>query len=158
MINCKRQQKGVVATEFALGVLALFAMVFYWIEVSYLGFVNSVVDYAVLEASRGSRYQLHKSESYYDKAFEEILDNVDSVWMQFLDSDQFKREVFYCKSEDLDESSGLEKCNSTLRGAPLGVYRLSYTYQPIVVSFFMPAMEKINIVREVIMVQEHERL
>ena len=154
MVKYKRQQKGLVATEFALGVLALFAMVFYWIEVSYLGFVNSVVDYAVVEASRVSRYQPNETEGYYDAEFEKILENADSLWMQFLDKESFKRDVFYYSSvTNLENDS---KAGSS-EGAPLGVYRLSYTYQPIFVSFFMPSMKEINIVREVIMVQEHER-
>ena len=42
--RCK--QKGVVAIETALGLMAFLMMIFYWMEVSYMGFVSSLMDYA----------------------------------------------------------------------------------------------------------------
>lgn len=148
----KRRQSGVVAIEFALGVMAFLLMVFYWIEVSYLGFVNSVVDYAVVEASRVSRYDLDGGD--YTGAFVNEIKK-DSLWGQFLDVERFGQKVTYFKTRG-ELASGVE-CTGTSKDSPLAIYELSYSYQPLFVSLFIPSGETMNITREAIMVQEHER-
>lgn len=144
-----------MAIEVALGLLAFLGVIFFWIEVSYMGFVSSVVDYAVVEASKVSRYDPGTdSGSYYDRRFKEILGMSDSLWANFLDEKQFAIETRYYLSV-ADLKAGAWIAGSSL--APLAVYRLSYPYQPLFLSFFIPSDQVMSISREVIAVQEYER-
>ncbi len=152
----KHKQTGVVAIEFALGLLAFLGMIFYWIEVSYLGFVSSVVDYAVVEASRVSRHNpdTDVSDSFYTDKFKGVLDLSGSLWAHFLDVEEFTVTTsYYTSVEALENKAPV----ASPKDAPLAIYRLSYPYQPLFMSLFLPEDQTMNITREVIAVQEYER-
>ena len=102
-----RRQRGVVSIEVALGLLGFLGLIFYWIEVSYMGFVSSVVDYAVVEASKVSRYDPGSNDNYYTDRFKTVLALSDSFWAKFLDVDKFTMAVNYYKSvENLAAGQG----------------------------------------------------
>lgn len=149
-----RRQRGVVSIEVALGLLGFLGLIFYWIEVSYMGFVSSVVDYAVVEASKVSRYDPGSNDNYYTDRFKTVLALSDSFWAKFLDVDKFTMAVNYYKSVE-NLAAGQSAASS--RDAPLALYRLSYPYQPLFLSWFMPPDRAMSISREVIAVQEYER-
>ena len=164
----RRRQKGVVAIETALGLLAFLMMIFYWIEVSYMGFVSSLMDYASAEASRGARTSSvddYELDDYKDK-FEAILkqESDSSIWFSFLDTSEFIIDVHYYKNVvdmacNLEETEAPPYCQFTLdiQEAPIAIYKVSYPYQPMFVSLFFEEGKEMWISREVIAIQEYER-
>ena len=105
----KHHQLGVVAIEVAMGILIFLMMIFYWIEVSYMGFVSSVVDYAVAESSRAAR---SSPATDYKKIFSNILNDSHSLWANFLDASDFTIQTRYFKSTNALDGCGtdIESC------------------------------------------------
>ena len=158
----KKKQAGVVAIETALGLLAFLMMIFYWIEVSYMGFVSSLMDYAASEASRGARTSAISDDEYL-REFEAILDDTGSVWANFIEPEAIEVSLYYyddvehiaCEEQDT-EFTFCNPGNSSYH-SPIAIYRLSYPYEPLFVSFFFDAESTMKISREVIAIQEYER-
>ena len=153
----RKKQQGVFAIEFAMGILLFLMMIFYWMEVSYMGFVSSVVDYAVAESSRGARTV---PSDDYRKEFKSILDDSNSGWASFVDAERFTLKVSYFKdiqSLDCDESKKECDGETSPLNNPLAIYRVSYPYQPLFASLFFEDIGTMTISREVITVQEYER-
>ena len=160
-----KNQKGSMVVETAMGMVGFLMMIFYWVEVSYMGFVSSLVDYAVAEASREAR--TGPSDDYLVE-FKKILDDTDSIWAQFMKAENFNPpKTYYYKSvnaltaENCDgsDSDCIPELNSTEKplNSPIAVYQVSYRYQPLSASLFLDPDTALNISREVITVQEYER-
>lgn len=163
----KRKQKGVFIIETALGLVAFLMMIFYWVEVSYMGFVSSLMDYTATEASRSSRTaSLDDYKQEFQKILMEEQDSPGSIWFHFLDTDRFEDNIevyYYEKVEDMacqiNDSENHSYCNytGTAEGAPLAIYRVSYPYRPVFTSLFVKPGNSLTISREVIAIQEYER-
>lgn len=147
------KQRGVVAIETALGMFAFLLMIFYWMEVSYMGFVSALVDYSVTEAGRSAKASERVD---YKKIFEAAIKNTNSLWGSFIDVDDLGVETKYCKTVD---DLAREACNGAKTKSPIAIYRVSYDYQPLFLSLFMGQKEAnaMKISREVITIQEYER-
>lgn len=147
------KQRGVVAIETALGMFAFLLMIFYWMEVSYMGFVSALVDYSVTEAGRSAKASERVD---YKKIFEAAIKNTNSLWGSFIDVDDLGVETKYCKTVD---DLAREACNGAKTNSPIAIYRVSYDYQPLFLSLFMGQKEAnaMKISREVITIQEYER-
>lgn len=156
----KKKQRGVVSIEVALGLLSFLMMIFYWMEVSYMGFVSAVVDYTVTEVSREARTGDHKGQ-YSDVVNRLINEGTDSLWVHFLDTSKITVSVRYFSGvqqlEDDDCRSAADVCLSgEARWSPIAVYQVSYPYQPLVLSLLLDT-DAVRISREVIAIQEYER-
>ncbi|MCL6268520.1 pilus assembly protein [Sansalvadorimonas sp. 2012CJ34-2] len=155
-----RWERGVVAIEFAIGALAFFMMIFYWIEVSYMGFVSATVDFSVAEASRVARTAEYDD---YRQIFRKTIKGADSVWSSLIDESKFDVDVRYFKDIgslngcDTDFTAGACDGAGSPENQPLAVYRVSYPYQPIFAQLLFENTGAMNISREVITVQEYER-
>lgn len=153
----KSSQSGVVAIETALGMVAFLVMIGYWIEVSYMGFVSALVDYTVAETSRSARTT---DNTDYREKVRQLLDDSDSLWAVFVDPDRLSLQVHYYDTvADLGRRCADDKpfCGQVAKTfAPLAVYRVSYSYRPLFISFF-PSLKSMAISREAIAVQEYER-
>ena len=105
----KTKQKGVVAIEVAMGLFGFLLMMFYWMEVSYLGFVSSLMDYAVTEASRGAR--TGSSAVTIMRVFLEMPSiGSGSLWASFIDTEKFEDETcFYAVEKLFDELEELSR-------------------------------------------------
>ena len=147
-----KKQQGVVAIETALGLPAFLLMVFFWMEVSYMGFVASIVDYTASQASRLSR--THDYPDYQDAVDDIVQNGTDSLWKSFLDMDEFTMTVRYYDSvSDLEDRSV-----STASKSPIAVFDASYPYRPLFTYLFSNADDaNMTIRREVIAILEHER-
>ena len=156
----KKRQGGVVAIEVALGMFGFLLMIFYWMEVSYMGFVSSVMDYTVAEVSREARTA--PDEDYRKKIEGIVKSGTDSLWVTFLNTEKIETSVRYFDSVDAleqencrAEDSDCEEGKALL--APIAIYRISYPYKPLILSLFMDADNSMTISREVIAIQEYER-
>ncbi|MCL6271463.1 pilus assembly protein [Sansalvadorimonas sp. 2012CJ34-2] len=160
----KSGQRGVVAIEFAIGVFAFLMMIFYWMEVSYMGFVSAMVDYAVSESSRVAR-TTRSEDADYGVIFKHIIDKNDSVWGQFIDADDFVLRTNYFSSV-----SDIVSCSNSLGTAactgasatptsdmPIAIYNVSYPYRPLFATLFFDQIGAVTIRREAITIQEFER-
>ena len=146
-----------MAIELAMGFLVFLMMIFYWIEVSYMGFVSATVDYAVAESSRAAR---SSPTSDYHKIFEGIIQDADFLWSGFLKAEDFTLQTTYFRSPSalLDCNANPEGCSGDKPGnMPLAIYQLSYLYRPVLVSLLFDDIGTFTIRREVIAVQEYER-
>ena len=148
----RHTQKGVVAIETALGLLAFLMMIFYWMEVSYMGFVSSLMDYASAEGSRAARTS-ELEEGDYQKLFEDIIKDSGSIWGQFVDADDIKVSTYFCES--VEQAASLD-CNEDGSNYPIAVYQLTYYYQPLLTSLFFKPGETMAISREAFAIQEYE--
>ncbi|MGY0217812.1 TadE/TadG family type IV pilus assembly protein [Endozoicomonadaceae bacterium StTr2] len=157
MIRTKHGQRGATAVETALGMLAFLLMIFYWIEVSYMGFVSGLVDMAVSEASRDARTV---PSHQYHTIFNNVLRSSNSIWSDFVDPGEFSLQTRYYKSVQAITAEDCEKDNPTCnpqQNAPIAVYSVSYPYQPILGSLIAGPDFSMDITREVITIQEYER-
>ena len=176
--NRKQRSKGVVAIEFAIGAAAFFMMIFYWIEVSYMGFVSATVDMSVAEAGRAARTGNSKD---YEKLFKDALKRSDSFWVGFIDTSLLEVDVNYFGSISALQGCGKNANELSCQGSvkkdqdgnpiknedgsynkiwndhPLAIYRVEYPYQPLIAQAFFPALKALTISREVIAVQEYQR-
>ena len=163
--KCKREnQNGVVAIEFALGGLMFFMMIFYWVEVSFMGFVTATVDYSVAEASRLAKSHPYRAEGKeYREVFRGIIQSTGSPWASLMDEDKFTVETSYFSSvnslEACKDDFTATECtgDADQENKPLAVYRVSYEYQPLLGYMFFPGSGKMDISREVMVIQEYER-
>ncbi len=164
--SSKRQSSGVVAIEFAIGAFAFFMMIFYWMEVSYMGFVSAMVDYSVTVASRHAKMS---ETNDYKAVFQKILTETDSPWAAFLDSNKFTMTNHHYGSidglgcgytPDNDECKSGGSGDSSVdnaRDKPLAIYRVSYPYSPLFAQLFFDGAGSMTISREVITIQEYQR-
>ncbi len=173
-----KSHKGVVAIEFAIGAATFFMMIFYWMEVSYMGFVSATVDFAVAESGRAARTG---NSVDYEKLFKQALQNSDSLWAGFVDTDKFTVHISYfndigqlqgcgtnasslgCQGDIKKDSDGNPIKNDDdnyiklWEEHPLAIYRVEYPYQPLIAQTFFPSLNTLTISREVIAVQEYQR-
>ncbi|MFK0570901.1 TadE family protein [Endozoicomonas sp.] len=158
----KSKQKGVVAIETALGLFAFLLMIFFWMEVSYMGFVSALMDYSVTEAARNAKAS--RSDDYSD-VFRDAIQESDSLWGSFIDVEQISFSTHYYETVDAladetcDGEDALPFCNETptAEDSPIAIYRVSYPYQPLFISLFIDPDKPMTISREVITIQEYER-
>ncbi len=154
----KPGQQGIVATEVAMGLFGFLTLLFYWMEVSYMGFVSTLVDYAASEASRAARTA---PSNDYNVDFSAVINKTDSLWTVFIQPENFTLETHYFASVDSltaacpDETPYCQE--SSQSEAPLAVYRVSYPYRPLFMSLLFTSDSNLSISREVITIQEYER-
>lgn len=139
----RRKEHGVVSIEVAIGIFPLLLMFFAWMEISYMGYVSSLVDYAISEGARQSKAAVagasekDTTKINYGPIFKSVINNDNSLWSGFVDLSKFKFTNFHYKNiVDLDKTCNEpEECNldSELKAyqAPIAVYQLSYEYNPI---------------------------
>ncbi|AMO55932.1 TadE/TadG family type IV pilus assembly protein [Endozoicomonas montiporae] len=157
----KKKQQGVVAIETALGLFGFLLMIFYWMEVSYMGFVSALMDYTVSEVSREARTGNHQG-NYQAVVERAVFNSTDSLWMQFLDTSKITVSVRFFKGVDQLAEDDCElvagDCPSGApRWSPIAVYQVSYPYQPLSFALFSEPNHSMRISREVIAIQEYER-
>lgn len=153
------KQRGVVAIEFALGFLVFFSMLVFWVEVSYMGYVSSMVDYTIAEASRESK---NKSKDDYKEIFKTVINKNGSLWSAFINVEKLTIKTRYYTSVDslvlpctTDTDGDCAEVGSP-NNSPLAVYTLKYDYTPLY-TFFFNQGESLNITREIVAIQEYER-
>ena len=155
------KQKGVVAIETALGLFSFLLMIFFWMEVSYMGFVSALMDYSVTEAGRSAKAS---PSDNYNTLFKNIVRDADSLWGSFVDVNTIEFETKYYQTvgaladETCEDDGETPFCNATeeVENSPIAVYRVSYPYQPLFLSLFVDT-DEMTISREVITIQEYER-
>ncbi|CED57495.1 TadE/TadG family type IV pilus assembly protein [Aliivibrio wodanis] len=159
LIKYKKNQKGVVAIEFALGFFGFWLMCMAWVEMSYMSYISAIGDLAIAEASRSSKVE----EEKYLESFENIIYDSDSLWAGLVDTSNFRISIQYlsdiddlvaqkdpCLPEDKNVSA---ECGSEVKSA-LAIYRIDYDFNSIFTYF----MSETNVFsREVIVIQEYER-
>lgn len=161
-----RKQQGTLTVEFAMGSFAFVILFLAWAEISYLGFVSSVVDYAASESSRFSRTQFADDTLNdngditalgYQQAFTGFLRAQDAVWTKFVNPDAFQTQfVAFTNIEALKNCQSLNACsNGGSLQKPLAVYQLTYDYTPVFSGLYDNS--NISLTREVITIQEYER-
>lgn len=147
----RNRLKGMVVIEFLGGFFALFLLFAAWVEMSMIGFVSSALDYAISETARDARTT---SSDDYNQVFRSSLKNNNSLWAEFLHTDRLILKATYYNSLS-DLAHGRSTTASNPKGASIGVYRVSYDYQPVFTTFF--TQSHLDLSREVIGVQEYER-
>ncbi|WP_281647979.1 TadE/TadG family type IV pilus assembly protein [Parendozoicomonas sp. Alg238-R29] len=154
-------QRGTVTIETALGMFFFLLVIFYWCEISYMGFVSASLDYAVAEASRSARTKPAKD---YQVNFKEILKGSSQLWSSIIDTNKLSVSIHYYDSV-LDLASeycpekGQQFCKEKAKpkDASIAIYRVTYLYKPIFTSLFINNARMPVISREVISIQEYER-
>ena len=165
----RSKQKGVVAIETALGLFAFLLMIFFWMEVSYMGFVSALMDYSVSESARVAKAS--GDDRNYNSVFEDEVrkGGNSSLWGQFLDVSKISIRIsYYNKVSDVKnpacligepEEGSLEVCSTTEdedKPNPIAIYQVTYPYAPLLLSLFFDT-DTLSIKREVITIQEYER-
>lgn len=112
----RRKEHGVVSIEVAIGIFPLLLMFFAWVEISYLGYVSSLVDYAISEGARQSKAVAAKMDSgkvNYETIFKNVVRESNSVWAKFVDVENFTlKNYHYQNIKDLNaECFKPEDCN-----------------------------------------------
>ncbi|AMG29410.1 pilus assembly protein TadE [Grimontia hollisae] len=149
--NVTQYQKGVVSIEFSIGVTVLFYALFAWVEICTMGFISSVVDYAIAESSRAARTSANAD---YDKLFKDALANSDHLWTRIVDPEKFTVSVSYFDS--FSQASDINAIGGVVRDdMPIALYRISYDYSPTFAYFF--DNDTVTLSREVFALQEFER-
>ncbi|MDD1794647.1 pilus assembly protein [Enterovibrio makurazakiensis] len=145
----KNQQSGVITLEFAIGFPLLFFFLMFWVEICVIGYLSSVVDYAISESSRTAR---SSANANYESIFRTAISNSNDFWTKVVDPTKFSISVEFYDSLDSAASRA-----GTVLGSdkPIALYQVSYEYEPMF-SYLYDA-ETLNLSREVIAIQEFER-
>lgn len=154
-----KKNKGVASIEFVLGFMAFWLMCMAWVEMSYMSYVSAIGDLAISEAARESKTQ----ESHYKQAFQNSINNSDSLWAGVVDSSNFRLSIQYLGSiNDLvglvdpctvPDGDSIHECGSEKNSA-IAVYRIDYDFNSIF-TYFMDETSIFS--REVVVIQEYER-
>ncbi|WP_087023849.1 TadE/TadG family type IV pilus assembly protein [Thaumasiovibrio subtropicus] len=154
-----KRSRGVVSIEFALGIFGFLLMFLFWVEVSYMGYVSSVVDLAITEASRDAK---NAEEEDYKAKFTAVVQADNSLWGNFINIDNLSMTTRYYNSvSDLavpcEQGEGGD-CNEVgeAKNSSLAIYTLEYTYNPVF-NLLFDLSSDIGLAREVIVIQEYER-
>jgi len=167
------KQQGVVAIEFAMGLPVFLFMCFAWLELCYLAYISALTDYVVAHAGRNTKSYIATKgtnpQQFYQDRFKDILTTKDSFWAYSVDVNKFKINISYfndikpllspCvdKSVPLDKQIPNRNClpegKSTPVGNAIAIYSVEYQYRPLII----PMFSGLNLKREIIAIQEHER-
>ncbi|WP_434355700.1 pilus assembly protein [Parasalinivibrio latis] len=168
-------QRGVVAIEFSIGFFAFMLLFLSWAEACYMGYISSVVDYAISESSRMAKASIAPQSqdsqgdpvpgtADYHTAFKTLITDKSSMWANFIDPDKFTLSTFHFKALDdiaqpCEDGTTLDAClaarSSPAFDAPIAIYHIGYEYTPIFNLFI--SSETVGLSREVIVIQEFER-
>lgn len=148
-------QHGVISIEFALAFPAFILMVMLWAEISYLGFVSSVVDMASSTAVRKAKSTDIDSVSAADHSavVKGVISKSGSFWANIVDPDKFTLSSCYFTDVADATLTVLGGCNNVSASHPVALFQLSYKYNPIYSVFG----NEINLSRELIVILEYER-
>lgn len=161
----KKNQKGVVAIEFIAGFFSFWLMCIFLAEVSYVSYVSALGDLMITKATRNAK--LVKDEQTFSQAFNDALNEQDSIWKHLVNSQGFQRSIRYVETfDDLEqiedscvpeEGESSVECNKPDENEQMAIaiYRVSYNYKPIFSSFF--GSQESVFAREMIVVQEYQR-
>ena len=155
----KAGQKGVISIEFALGFFAFWLLIAAWVEMSYTSYVSAIGDLAVSKASRMAK----KDTENYVVVFNQVLNDSNEFWSNFVSSENFTASVRYV--EDLDAldavtevcmpESGLQTTTcGTETNSAIALYYVSYDFNNLF-NYFVGDSSVFT--REIIVVQEYER-
>ncbi|CZF81098.1 TadE-like protein [Grimontia celer] len=145
----KNNQNGLVTTEFVIGFLLFFFFLMFWVEICVIGYLSSVVDYAIAESSRTARASANAN---YDAVFRNAIRNSGDFWTSVVDPNKFTVSVeFYNSINEAASRVG----SSVGSDKPIALYRVSYQYEPMF-SYLYDA-DTMNFTREVFAIQEFER-
>ncbi len=153
------RQRGVISIEFAIGIVGFIMMFLFWVEVSYMGYVSSVVDLAITESSRDAK---NAEEEDYKEKFTEVVQADDSLWGSFINIDNLSMTTRYYNNVSelaLPCEQGEEgTCDEVgePKNSALAIYTLNYNYSPIF-NLLFDLSNDIGLSREVIVIQEYER-
>ncbi|MCZ2722868.1 pilus assembly protein [Marinomonas sp. 15G1-11] len=151
LLVSRKDKKGVVAIEFALGFFAFVSLFLLWGEMAVMGFFSSVLDYSVSEASREVRTT--SAEDYKAEFVKRIKTNND-LWSNFIDTNKFTISVkYYDDIGSIADDKNFGHDNATL--STLAVYKIDYDYTPVFSLFYDDGTVKLS--RQVINLQEYER-
>lgn len=161
----KKNQKGVVALEFIAGFFTFWLMCLFLAEVSYVSYVSALGDLMISKATRNTK--LVKDEQTFSQAFNDALNEQNSIWKHLVSEQGFQRSIRYvetfddleqvtdsCIPEDGESSVECNKPDEDEQVA-IAIYRVSYSYKPIFSSFF--GSQESVFSREMIVVQEYQR-
>ncbi|MBV7296472.1 TadE/TadG family type IV pilus assembly protein [Enterovibrio paralichthyis] len=144
-----RKHRGLVTLEFIFGFMVMFTCLMFWVELCVIGFLSSMVDYAVAESSRVAR---SSANANYATVFRSAIDNSDDVWTKIIDPEKFAVSVEYFSSfQDAATPPG------SVFGVdkPIALYEVTYHYDPIFPMFFNE--DNLTLTRQVFAIQEYER-
>ncbi|CAM3513860.1 TadE family protein [Parendozoicomonas haliclonae] len=154
------RQEGMVALETALGLPVLMLAIFLWCEMCFVGYVSAILDYTITESARHLRAYPH---DHYHQAFHRIINNDQSFWRHFIDTERLVLESWYQADMDMLYESHCRENTGTLcytqeqKGSLIAVYQVEYRYRPLFHIFRLGRIETPVLRREVIAVQEYER-
>ena len=164
-VRAKKNKKGVVAIEFVAGFLSFWMMCLFLVEVSYVSYVSALGDLMIAKATRNTK--LVKDEQTFSQAFNDALNEKDSIWKPLVSSQGFQRSIRYvesfddlelvtdsCVPEDGEFSAECNKPDEDEQVA-IAIYRVSYNYEPIFSGLF--GGQESVFAREMIVVQEYQR-
>jgi len=148
-------QQGVISIEFALAFPAFILMVLLWAEISYLGFVSSVVDMASSAAVRKAKSTDIDlaDEATYGAIITDVIGQTDSLWTNIIDPSKFSLSSCYFNDVAGAAINDLAGCNADPSNNPVALFQIGYQYNPIYSVFG----NLINLDRELIVILEFER-
>lgn len=140
---------GIVTIEFIFGFMILFYCLMFWVELCIIGFLSSVVDYAISESSRTAKASANAN---YTTIFYDAINNSENAWTKIIDVDKFDVSVEYFSTFQ-DVANGIGSSSGTNK--PIALYKVSYDYEPMFPAFF--ESDYLALSREVYAIQEFER-
>ncbi|MDD1781724.1 pilus assembly protein [Enterovibrio sp. ZSDZ35] len=138
-----------VTLEFAFGFIVMFYSLMFWVELCIIGFLSSVVDYAISESSRAAR---SSSNANYSTIFYTAINNSSDFWTKVIDPSRFSVSVEYYSSF---ADAGSPPGSAVGVDKPIALYQVSYQYDPMFTLFF--DRDTLDLSREVFAIQEFER-
>ena len=155
------RQAGTVAIETAIGMFFFLILVFFWCEVSYMGYVSATLDYAIAEAGRAARTT---PSIDYRTVFRQTLRNKSSLWAPVIQMNKLTLKTFYYDSiKDLvtehcpKGKKTFCRAKTKSKNAAIAIYQIQYPYQPFFATLFSRNALRTTLSREIIAIQEHER-
>ena len=156
----KIRQNGNITIEVVLGFSIITIFVFIWVEICFLSYTASSFDHQFYDAVITAKKTNSSRENSYSLIVKDKLIESSSLLMgQTIKKESIKVDVTYYSSFEYlannkkSNSSKVNMSNYTSTNMPLAMYKLSYSYKPVLINF----VGDIKIYREVLALQEKER-
>lgn len=157
LANASKKQGGLVSIELALGFVSFWFICILWIEMSYVSYVSAMGDMMISHASS----QAKRGEDVdFQVAFEDSLNQSDSLWVSFVDdATDFESCVYYVPTytalKALDADTDIcEQGDGADDTSPIAIYQVHYGYTPMFATFSNSTPDIFS--REMIVIQESQ--
>lgn len=156
----KHRQSGNITIEAVLGFPIIIAIVFVWIEICYFSYALNFLDHKLFNAATTAKKYNISIKSDYKSILIKSLNEENNYFVdRVVKKENIKSEVYYYTSyeslvlRDNKINNKVNKSKVTSHNMPIAVYKLRYSYTPVLISF----LGDIEIYREIIALQEKER-